>query len=118
MKKITKTILLISILIIIMGMFFSCGPKTASLMFLYDDSAYTSVTANGEEVADESEIIVEIGSEVELEVTTATGFTFIGWYINPNFDDVGTGESIALDNPFTYTVEEDVFVLPKSNFNR
>jgi hypothetical protein len=101
-----------------MGMFLNCGPKTASLMFLYDDSAYTSVTANGEEVADESEIIVEIGSEVELEVTLSTGFTFVGWYINPNFDDVGTGEPISATSSFTYPVEKDVFVLPKSNYNR
>jgi hypothetical protein len=118
MKKIIRTILLIGIVLLISGMVLGCGPKSVSLMFLYNDDAYTSVTADGDEVADESEVIVEVGTEVELEVTTTAGYTFAGWVITTNFDDVLTDEPVSTENPYTYTAEVDVFISPKANPNK
>jgi hypothetical protein len=117
MKKI-KFIFILIFLIFLVFLMLGCGAEIVTLTITYNSDAFSSVTVDGELIAEETHWEAEIGDEVLLEATPESGYTFIGWHIETNSDDLGTNEPVSTQSSYTYTVEEDVYIYAEAHAPR
>ncbi len=104
------TILLLSLMFLMLG----CITEVVTLTITYNSDAFSMVTVDGELIAEEAYWEAEIGDKVLLEATPESGYTFIGWHIETNIEDLGTNEPASTQASYTYTVEEDVFIFAEA----